>query len=62
MSDNLPNHIIEKFERRWAARLTGEAAAWRNERSKHSASETVVTRKGRPVQVAFKGSRKRGGG
>jgi hypothetical protein len=61
MSDNLSNHIVEKLERRWAARVAGEAAAWHSERPMHSGQETVVTSKGRLVPVSFKGRRMRGG-
>jgi hypothetical protein len=54
VSNNLSNPIVEKLERRWAARVAGEAAAWRSERPMHLAQEPVVTRKGRLVPVAFK--------
>jgi hypothetical protein len=57
MSDNLPNHFVEKLERRWAARVAGEADAWRSERPAHWGQRTVVTAKGRLVPVSFKGRR-----
>jgi hypothetical protein len=51
---NLPSHIVQKFEQRWAARLAGEAAAWRSERPMRPAQKTVVSRKGRLVPVTIK--------
>lgn len=35
---NLPRHIIDKLERRWARRLAGEAAAWRGDKPMHLGS------------------------
>jgi len=55
MSDNLPNDIVNKLERRWASRLAREATAFRSERPAHSGRDTVVTRKGRVVPVSYKG-------
>jgi hypothetical protein len=51
---DLPNHIIERVERRWAARLANKAAAWKNQRPQ---DHVVVSRKGRVVPVAFKSHR-----
>ena len=38
----------------WAERLKGEIAVWSGERSGHSGSGTVTSRKGRVVQVVKK--------
>ncbi|MBV9564823.1 MAG: hypothetical protein JOY90_30915, partial [Bradyrhizobium sp.] len=51
---DLPKHIIEKFEHRWASHVAEEAAVWRSNKSDHPAHRTVISRKGRVVPVAVK--------
>ena len=53
MTQNLPKHIIEKLERRWASRLSGEAAAWRAEKPAPRVHREIADRKGRSIPVAF---------
>jgi hypothetical protein len=52
----LPNHVIDKVERRWASRLAAEAAAWHRNRPAHGLPRTVIDRAGRLVPVAFRRS------
>lgn len=47
----LPNHVIDKVERRWAARLARDARTWRSERPVSVASGVVTDGPGRPVPV-----------
>ncbi len=51
---DLPKHILEKFERRWATHLAEEAALWRNDKAGPPSHRTVISRKGRTVPVAVK--------
>ena len=44
---NLPRHVIEAFEERWARKLQQQAAAWRSTRSQPALSRT---RSGIPVE------------
>lgn len=45
---DLPKHVVERVERRWAQKLQEQVVAWKNSRSsKHSttASEVPVVRR-----------------
>jgi hypothetical protein len=51
---SLPKHVAERLERRWAARLAREAAAWRSGKASSATTSEIVDRKGRPVPVTFR--------
>jgi hypothetical protein len=51
---NLPAHVLDRIERRWASRLARDAASWRGEKTKHSNQRAVVDRAGRVVRVTVK--------
>ena len=51
---SFPRHVIEKFERRWASRFTGQAVAWRSEEPVRSNAQEVLSRSGRPIPVTYK--------
>jgi hypothetical protein len=53
---NLPKHVFDRVERRWAAKLSREAGDWRSSRVGRMTPHTVVSRDGRIVPVAFKTS------
>ena len=50
--NDLPAHILDKLERRWASRLARDAAAWRAEQPPHAHPAEIVDRAGRHVPVA----------
>jgi hypothetical protein len=51
---NLPLHVLDRVERRWASRLARDAVAWRSEKPKLSHQQAVLDRAGRVVPVAIK--------
>jgi hypothetical protein len=54
--NDLPAHILDKFERRWASRLARDAAAWRAEQPPHARPTEIVDRAGRHVPVSIRHS------
>jgi hypothetical protein len=50
----LPRHVLDRFERRWASRLARDAAAWRREKPPQGAPCEIVDRAWRPVTVTFR--------
>jgi hypothetical protein len=57
--NDLPAHILDKFERRWASRLARDAAAWRAEQPPHARPHEIVDRAGRHVSVSTRHSPRR---
>jgi hypothetical protein len=51
---DLPKHIVEKVERRWAQKLQEQAAAWKQSRSEAQGATTT----GVPVVRRGKGTRR----
>lgn len=50
---NLPRHIIDQVERRWAAHLAKDAQSWMNSRIDRARSYDVAGKAGR-IPVRFK--------
>lgn len=48
-------HVLDRLERRWEARLAQEATTWRSERPTHRATH-VVDRAGRSVPLSMRRS------
>jgi hypothetical protein len=60
---NLPHHIIDRIERRWAPHLAKDAHAWMNEKAERPQTpRTVISKTGRLVPVSFKSRPLRGAG
>jgi hypothetical protein len=49
----LPSHVINRLERRWAARLDRDATAWRGDRSIRP-SRRIIDDGGRQIPVKVK--------
>jgi hypothetical protein len=49
----LPTHVINRLERRWAARLARDAVAWRSEQSVRPRSG-IIDQGGRRIPVTVK--------
>ena len=52
---NLPRHLVEALEKKWAQRLQQQVATWRSARppaSGRTASGVVVERRGRRPRLA----------
>jgi hypothetical protein len=49
----LPSHVINRFERRWAARLERDATAWRGDQSMRP-SRQIIDNGRRQIPVLVK--------
>jgi hypothetical protein len=55
---NLPKHVIDRLERRWASQLARQPVGWRSERVERSSRHDSVDRNGRsnPASLRRKAS------